>query len=206
MARKRTTRGRPSRIEQLPAGVKAALDALIRSGVSQREILRRLNPDVVATGQAPLSKSGLNRYTTDIATDLAEAGQEIRQTRAAADALVAKFGEQPTGEVGQLTVEILRTMAVRTAIRARQMGMDEDVDLKDVTDLINRQALALQRLENAAGMAKRREREMREALAKEAADRAAQAAETAARESGHALPAGVLERIRRDVYGIRDAA
>ena len=206
MARKRETRGRTSRIEQLPAPIKAALDALIRSGVSQREILRRLNPDVVATGQAPLSRSGLNRYTTDIASDLAEAGQEIRQTRAAADALVAKFGEEPTGEVGQLTVEILRTMAVRAAIRAREMGMEEDVDLKDVTDLINRQALALQRQENAAGMAKRREREMREALAKEAADRAAQAAETAARESGHALPAGVLERIRRDVYGIRDAA
>ena len=176
MARKRVTRGRPSRVEQLPPAIKDALDALLRSGVSQREVLRRLNPDVVATGQPPLSKSGLNRYTTDIATDIADAGQEIRQTRAAADALVAKFGEQPTGEVGQLAVEVLRTMAVRAVLRARQMGLEDDVDIKDTSDLINSLALSLQRLENAAGAATKREREMRAAMAKEV--------ETAARRQG----------------------
>ena len=206
MARQRATRGRPSRIEQLPPGIKDALDGLLRSGLTQREILRRLNPDVEADGLPPLSKSGLQRYSSSIAEALAEAGAEIRQTRAVADALVAKFGEEPTGEVGQLTVEILRTLAVRAAVRARQMSMEEDVDLKDVTGLINQLSLSIERLERAADTSAKREQRMREALAVEAADRAAQAAETAARESGHALPVAVLERIRRDVYGIRDAA
>lgn len=173
MARARATRGRPSRIEQLPPEIKAALDALLRSGVSQREVLRRLNPEVTATGEAPLSRSGLNRYTTDIASDLAEAGQEVRQTRAAADAFVAKMGEQPTGEVGQLAVEVLRTMAVRTIVRARQMGQEEDVDIKDLSDLINSLALSLQRLENAAGTAARREREAAAAIAKKVEEVAA---------------------------------
>ena len=206
MARERATRGRPSRIEQLPHAIKDAFDALLRSGVTQREILRRLNPDVAAHGEEPISKSGLQRYSSNIAEELAEAGQEIRQTRAVADALVAKFGEHPTGEVGQLTVEILRTLAVKAAIRARQMAMEEDVDLKDVTGLISQLSLAIDRLERAADTGTKREQRMREALAAEAADRAAQAAETAARESGHALSAEVLERIRRDVYQIRDAA
>lgn len=173
MARARATRGRPSRIEQLPPEIKAALDALLRSGVSQREVLRRLNPEVTATGEAPLSRSGLNRYTTDIASQLAEAGQEVRQTRAAAAAFVAKLGEQPTGEVGQLAVEVLRTMAVRTIVRARQMGQDEDIDIKDLSDLINSLALSLQRLESAAGTAARREREAAAAVAKKVGEVAA---------------------------------
>lgn len=206
MARQRAKRGRPSRIEQLPPAIKDAFDALLRSGLTQREILRRLNPNVAAYGEEPISKSSLNRYSSSIAEDLAEAGQEIRQTRAVADALVAKFGEHPTGEVGQLTVEILRTLAVKAAIRARQMSMEEDVDLKDVTGLINHLSLAIDRLERAADTATKREQRLREALAAEAADRAMQAAETAARESGHALPVAVLERIRRDVYHIRDDA
>ena len=166
MAGQRATRGRPSRIEQLPPDVKAALDALLRSGLTQREILRRLNPDVQASGEEPISKSGLNRYTNNLAAELSEAGQEIRQTRAVADALVAKFGQEPTGEVGQLTVEILRTLAVRAVIRARQMDMEEDVDLKDVVGLINHLSLAIDRLERAADTATKREQRLREALAK----------------------------------------
>ena len=166
MARKRATRGRPSRIEQLPPAIKDSLDALLRSGLTQREILRRLNPDVAAHGEEPISKSGLQRYSSAIAEELAEAAQEIRQTRTVADALVAKFGEEPTGEVGQLTVEILRTLAVKAAIRAREMSAEEDVDLKDVTGLINDLALAVDRLERAASTATKRERDLRAALAK----------------------------------------
>ena len=202
MARTRVTRGRPSRIEQLPPEIRDACNALLRSGRTQREILRRLNLEVCATGQDPISKSSLSRY----AIGIEEAGQEIREIRAAADALVAKFGEQPTGEVGQLTVEILRTLAVKAAIRARQMGMEEDGDLKELVDLINQLSLAIDRLERAADTATRREQRVREAVAAEAAEVAAKSAEAAARESGHALPPGALMRIRRDVYGIREAA
>ena len=206
MARARATRGRPSRIEALAPEIKDAFDRLLRSGLTQKEILRRLNPEVEASGDAPISRSGLGRYSQGLAEDVAEAGQEIRATRAAADAIVAKFGEMPTGDVGQLNVEILRSLATRAVLRARQMGVDEQADLEVVIGMVGDLSLSIDRLERAAATATRREQRLREALAAEAADRAAEAAETAARESGYALPAEVLARIRRDVYGIRDAA
>ena len=161
---KRVTRGRPSRIEQLPAALKNTLDRLLREGVSQAEVLRRLNVDVTAADLPPLSRSGINRYTTGVA----EMGQEVREIRAAADALVAKFGEQPTGEVGQLTVEILRTMSVKVALRARQLNLDDAGELAEMTGLINELALATERLERAAALGRKRESDMRRAVAQEA--------------------------------------
>ena len=206
MGRDRVTRGRPSRIEGLPDAIRDAIDRALRSGLTQAEILRRINPDVEAAGEAPISRSGLGRYASGLAEDIAAAGAEIRQTRAATQALIAQFGERPAGEIGALNIEILRTMATRAVLRAREAGLDPETDLEDLIDMVGDLARAIDRMERASATTARREQALREAFAAEAADRAAEAAETAARESGHALPAEVLARIRRDVYGIRDAA
>lgn len=157
-------RGRPTRIEGLPAPVRDAFDALLRSGVTQAEILRRLNPEVEALGEAPISRSGLHRHTLNVG----ELDAEVREVRAVTSALVAKFGEEPTGEVGQLTVEVLRILATKAALRARQLEMDDAEDLAELTGLINELALATERLERAATLGRKREREMREALARRA--------------------------------------
>lgn len=201
MKRERVTRGQMSRIDQLPPEIKSRVDELLRSGTTQVEILRRLEKPLSDLGEPPLSRSGLNRY----ASRFAEVGQDLRELNAIADAWTSKLGEEPTGNVGALTIQVLRSLSFKATMRARSLARDEDADLGELAELIGDLALQQQRLERSANLNLARERELRKAVAAQAADRAAESAETAARESGLALPAEVLQRIRRDVYGIRDA-
>ncbi len=160
MARK--TRGRMSRIEQLPAAIKDRVDSLLREGVSQAEIIRRLEAPLREAGEPPLSHAGLNRY----ATKMAEVGAEIREYRAIAEAWRSKFGEQPVSDLGQLTGEVLSTLAFKAALRASEASNDDDDSAIDV-EAIGALALALQRVERAAETSTRREKELREAYARE---------------------------------------
>lgn len=193
----RPKRGRPGRIEQFPRNIKARIDELLRSGVTQREILRCLEEPLREIGEPPLSRSGLNRY----AMNMEAVGQDLREARAIADAWTAKLGEEPTGNVAALTIEVLRTLAFKATLRAKSDD-DETID----TALISELALALQRLERAASLSHAREREIRKEVAEAAAERAAQSAKERASASGNTLPEEVLQQIRRDVYGIVDAA
>ena len=79
----RPTRGRLSRIQQLPADIKARLDELLRSGVSQKAILDQLAPLCESAGEPPISRSGLNRYATRMEAEarLDRAGIEARLER-----------------------------------------------------------------------------------------------------------------------------
>ena len=195
----RRTRGRMSRIEQLPPEIKDRVDELLRGGVPQAEILRRLEEPLREIGEQPLSAGGLNRY----ATRMEEIGAELRETRAIAEAWRSKFGDKPTSELGQLTVEVLSTLAFKAALRARSDSDDPEAVI-DPT-MLNDLALAQLRLERAAEVGTRRERDRMEAFAKRAADQAVESAKRVAKEAGNALPPEALQRIRRDVYGIHDA-
>ena len=156
------TRGRMSRIDQLPEDIRNLLHRLLREGVPQSVILRRLEAPLAAAGQRALSKSGINRY----ATRMERMGARIREAREVASVWTAKFGAEPTGEVGQQVVEMLRIMAFDLTLRA-----DQDADGGEPAldaDTINALALAVQRLERADAISKRREGEMRSAWAREA--------------------------------------
>ena len=154
-------RGRPSRIEQVgerhPA-IKADVDRMLRDGATQAEIRRRTEPSLAAVDEAPFSRSSMNRY----ALAMEQFGRRVREARAIADALVAKFGERPTGEIGQLAIEILRILAFELIVRGS--GDPQTLDAKDVREW----ALALERLERAEAVGRARERGMREAMAAQA--------------------------------------
>ena len=202
MTGERVTRGRQSRIDGFPPSIKARIDELLRSGATQRDILKRLEGPLREAGERPLSAAGLNRY----ASRMAEVGQDLRELNAIADAWTSKLGEEPTGNVGALTIQVLRSLSFQATMRARAaFEGGEEVDLGELAGLIGDLALQQQRLERSANLNLARERELRNAVAAKAAEAAADAAKAAARESGHALPEEALERIRRDVYGIRDA-
>ena len=150
------------RIDQLPEDIRDLLHRLLREGVPQSEILRRLEPPLAAAGERPLSKAGLNRY----ATRMERMGARIREAREVASVWTAKFGDEPTGEVGQQVVEMLRIMAFDLTLRADQDAGGGEPALD--ADTINALALAVQRLERADAISKRRESEMRSAWAREA--------------------------------------
>ena len=196
----RRTRGRMSRIEQLPADIKDRIDELLRTGVPQAEILRRLEGPLGEIGEKPLSAAGLNRY----ATQMEEIGAELRETRAIAEAWRSKFGERPVSELGQLTVEVLSTLAFKASLQARKSAAD-DPEASIDPELLNDLALAQFRLERAAEVGTRREKTLREAFAREAAEKLdRKLAEVEADAEGSGDPMEVIRRVRRDVYGIFD--
>ena len=161
MSAPRATRGRTGRIDALPAALRERIDALLRAGVSQREIIARLERPLAEAGEPPLSPAGLCRY----AARAAEIGRWLQEGRAIADTLVDRFGERPAGRTGDLAVEVLRTAVFDLVVAARRDGQADP-------ETVGQLALAIQRLERTAQMSQRREIELRREIAAEAADAA----------------------------------
>lgn len=174
----RRTRGYMSRIEQLPPHIKKPLDAKLRAGEPQKDILAWLEEPVREEGLEPISRSGLNRY----ATKTAEFGAELRQMRAMASAWKASLGDEPEGDILELAGEVLGTVAFKAAHRARDATI-EDEDAPIDPKALNQFALALRRLQQAQESGLKREKALREAHARKMAEASA-AAGNAARKAG----------------------
>jgi hypothetical protein len=158
MARK--TRGRLSSIQKLPPDIKKELDRCLRDSVmSQKDIREFINEKLEAAGEKIVSRSSFNRYATQMET----AGQRLRESRQVAAGWMAEFGEKPTGEVGNLMIELIRTMAFDFTLDTANSG--KPVSPKILAQL----SLAVQRLETAAEKNTKREKELRQAFAEEAA-------------------------------------
>lgn len=182
------TRGRRSKVDCLPEAIRKRLDAGLRDGsITQQQLLAEVNALIAAAGlpgDAQLSRSGLNRY----ATRMEAVGQSLREMREITQVWVAELGDKPTGEVTKLILEMGRSQLFKALL-------NQDEDAADV-GLIKDAMLAVQRLENAAGNAHKREQAIRRAFA----EQAAQAAEGAARQAG--LTAEGAAQIRREILGI----
>lgn len=184
---KRKTRGRPSKVEQLPAEIQDRLNKLLRDGRhTQQDILDHINK--LLPEDDHLSRSGLNRYATRMET----VGAKLRETREVANVWMARFGDEPTSDVLQLVVEMCQGALFKYALKASE-GDDEtlfDPDaMKDVT-------LSIQRLAKAAEMNAKREKEIRKAFAEQAANEA----DELAKEAG--LSAEAVQTIKSRILGI----
>ncbi len=186
----RTTRGRPSKIEQLPEQVQAFLNAALRDkSNTQEDVREEVNRQLSELGipeEDQLSRSGLNRY----ATKMAKIGKKMQERQATANAWVAKLGEKPTGDIGKLLIQMTQTMAFDVA----EAALDEEDPAS--LGLIKELALTVQRLEKASISSLKREQEIRKAFAEEAAD----AAEKVATAAG--LTREAVTTIKNDILGI----
>ncbi|WP_028294276.1 DUF3486 family protein [Oceanobacter kriegii] len=186
----KTTRGRPSKIDQLPDQVRAFLDAALRDPAnSQDDILAEVNRQLTDIGvdeSDQISRSGLNRY----ATKMAKIGKKMQERQATANAWVAKLGEKPTGDIGKLLIQMTQTMAFDVA----EAALDEEDPAS--LGLIKELALTVQRLEKASMDSLKREKEIRKAFAEEAAS----AAEKVATAAG--LTREAVTTIKNDILGI----
>lgn len=185
MARKPPTRGRMSRIQQLPTELRERLDCLLRAGVSQRAILEQLAPLLDEAGEAPISRSALNRY----ASRMEAVGQRIRSAREAADAWTARFGE-PTSELDSMVIDLVRTLSFETSLQLSEE--EQSVEPETLAQL----ALVAQRITRAAKLTDDRVRAIRAELA----EQAAAAGEGAARRQG--VSAETVAEIRRAIEGV----
>ncbi|MDP2548073.1 DUF3486 family protein [Oceanobacter sp. 4_MG-2023] len=193
MAKERLTRGRPSKIEQLPEQVKCFLDAALRdNGTSQAEILAEVNKQLDTLGEDAISRSGLNRY----ATQMERIGKKMRETNAVADAWVSRLGNKPTGQVGNLLIQMTRSMAFDLALSAQEQENEDGEQEPPSLGMLKDLALTIQRLEKASMDSLKREKEIRKAFAEEAA----KAAEKVATAAG--LTREAVTIIKNDILGI----
>ena len=158
-----------SSIQKLPTEVRDFLNQLLRDNQhTQLDITDQINEQLSQLDLQPVSKSAVNRYSMK----MAEVGKKIQQTREISQMWIDKLGSSPGGQVGHLLNEIVRTMA---------FDMTTNLADGDITpELISQLALAVQRLEQASAESEKRERQIKEAVKKEAM----QKVETTAKNKG----------------------
>lgn len=187
------TRGRRSKIDLLPEEIRRELDAKLRDGrLTQQEVLDYIN-DLIEQSQLPehdkeqlkISRSGLNRYSTQMET----IGKDLRELREVSNALVAQLGDKPTGDVSRMILEIGRTQLFKAMM---SQSSSEEMDIGMIKDAM----LAAQRLEAAAMNTHRREKEIRQIFAAEVAE----TAEKVATQQG--LTAEGVAALKREILGI----
>lgn len=187
MAEDRVSRGRTGRIDQMPDDLREMLHAHLRDkGLTQAEILERINVLLAERGAPPLSRSGLNRY----ATRMEQMGSRIREARAISEQWIATLGTEPQGEVSHILIEMLRTLAFDVTLKMAN-GEDE-VEPKFIKEL----AIGIERLEKAASESFKREQEIRRLALEQAAEKA----EAVAKRGG--LSSDTVQALRREILGI----
>lgn len=186
----RPTRGRPSKVDLLPEAIRDALHQMLRDKRHTQEEIREAINTLIDQHELPddmqLSRTGLNRY----ASRMEAIGSKIRASREMAEIWAAKLGSAPTSDVGKLLMEFVKTLAFETSMTLSEG--DGPVEPKALGQL----ALVAQRIEAAQMVSHKREKEIRQAFAEEAAA----AAEKITKQAG--LTAETAATIRREILGI----
>lgn len=160
------TRGRPSKIDLLPEAIRDQLHTLLRDKRHTQEDIRAAVNELIDENGLPddlkISRTGLNRY----ASRMEMVGAKIREGREIADLWISRLGDAPTSDVGKLLQEFVKSLAFETTMSLSET--DKVVEPKALAQL----ALVAARIEQAAMMSTKREKEIRAAFAAEAAEKA----------------------------------
>lgn len=190
MSDEKPTRGRPSKIDLLPESIRDALHGMLRDKRHTQEQIRSAINELIDGHNLPddmqLSRTGLNRY----ASRMEAIGSKIRASREMADIWAAKLGSAPTSDVGKLLMEFVKTLAFETSMALAET--EKTVEPKALGQL----ALVAQRIEAAQMASHKREKEIRQAFAEEAAAQAEKITKSAG------LSAETAADIRRQILGI----
>lgn len=96
-------RNRKSTITALPSELRETLDRLIREG---RFTINEITEHINQLG-ADVSRSAVGRHHVKVTAQM----ENFAKAREVATAWVQKFGEAPQGDVGQLLIQMLQTVA-----------------------------------------------------------------------------------------------
>lgn len=99
---------RPSKIDRLPAEIREAIGRLRERGHTIDEILAHLQ----TLGVGGVSRSGLGRHVQEIDA----LGEQLRNSRAVADALVQRFGDAPENRQARLNIELMHALIMKLFI------------------------------------------------------------------------------------------
>jgi len=154
---------RPSTIDKLPKTVRELIGRLREDGHSIDQIR-----DKLLELDAEVSRSALGRHLKN----LNEVGERMRRSRAMAEALTERFGDEPDHQVSRLNFEMMHSI-VFEMLTATPAGDGEDGEEGQAVTLAPQQvkfmAGALKDLEMAQRSATERTLKLRAEFAKEAA-------------------------------------
>lgn len=187
----RKGRGRPSSLDLIPEDVRVRLNQALRERrLTQQQILDQINMLLVDRGAPEVSRSALNRYSMQIESK----GAQMREARAAADALCSGLDARGNGDLTQAVSEMVRTLAFDHLLSMQDGQVDVDV--------LNKVALLTQRIELASTRGIQREQLIRDEARKQALEDAAKAVEDAAAEAG--LSGNTVRAIKSKILGVRE--
>lgn len=181
-----------SKIRMLPRETRERIDAYLAAqarGVD--EFVAFLNDEI----GIEIGRSSAHRYQQDFDSIAAK----LRESREMASALAEEIGpEMAAGKTGRVLTEILQKIVfdhllVRTETGDNGTPMDLMLLAKAIKDTVGTIKLDADR-----------ERQVRQDVARNAADRAVKVADEQSRAAGHRLPAEALKAIREQVYGVID--
>lgn len=179
---------RPSTIQRLPAEVRETIGRLREQGRTIDEILGKLRELEVQ-----VSRSALGRHVQRIDA----VAEEIRKSRAVAEAIVQRFGEAPESKTARLNIELAHALVMKCMVgedgRAVTLAPREAQFVAD----------ALYRLSRAAKDDVDREIKIRDKVRAEIAAKASATAKQAQAELKKAgLSAETIRRIETEILGI----
>lgn len=187
---------RSSSIDSLPAAVREALESWLRDpSVSQNEVTVRTNALLAGIDEwrgRPISLSAVGRYNRR----MRGVGEKLRQSRAVADAWIAKMGSAPSGRLGHVVIEMLRTMVFDLTLRIHENELNADT-MPAAAALIEKLSLSVSRLERSALETVKRDREVKRQAAEDLVRRIGEDA------SGAPVTTDRLREIVGEVYGVR---
>lgn len=178
--------GRKSSIERLPKPVRDRVASLIRDNrMTLDEIVDELRAKF---GEAP-SRSAVHRYKQTIDDALAKQ----REMDGIAELWIREVKDQPQGKMGRMVLELLRTVAMQSALNAQAKDHIDPKELAHIARAFNLIESAGKR--EAENRAMLREEIRQELLAEQGEKLEGMAA------AGKFSPE-VLARIRQEVYGL----
>lgn len=185
------TRGRANKVDLLPENIRSQLHEMLRDKRNNQQAIREAINALIDEHNLPdelkLSRSGLNRYATKIEA----VGTHLRDMREMTTALTAQLGDKPQGETTKIILELARSQLFKA-----MMKQVEDPEAEVDIGFLKEAMLSAQRLESTAMASHKREKEIRQAFAEEAAAKAEQIVTQAG------LTRETAEQIRREILGI----
>lgn len=180
---------RPKKVDRLEPGIKRALADLREAGRTIDEIVTHLK----SLGVEHVSRSAVGRWTQDLDAVAAD----MRASREFGNALASRLGDASDSTIGRLNIEMCQS----AIFKLQRMAQSADAVLeprdaafltKAIKDLIGAEKMVI---DLRSAVRKELQADMKLAMDKALDDAAGEADKGAA-----------LARIRRDVYGIVDAA
>lgn len=192
MGRKTTT------IDLLPEDIRQQFLALLRDPrMTQLEVTARINELLAGAGEETrVSKSAVNRFALRFQRTIARRDEAA----AVAEMWTKRWGNLPAGELGQVMIQMIQTLAFDISAQLQETELDADTmpgTIKALKDL----SVMVERTERAAALNSERIEDIR----KQERDRAiAEAADTVAdvaRQQGQT--AEQVDFWRKQILGVR---